>query len=216
MLPVLCVVGRTGSAVTEVTESLAHELAAKGSRVAVIVESKEPLKTRGLPAGADHYTQAGAEHVAVCSEDAVISWRRVEQQPSLDELVWDLRDEYDLVLAQGFRHSSSLKVEVHKAEENDELLCHKNELLAIAGDRPEGLDLPTFPLDDMSGLAELARRRFTTTEPGEDAALFIDGVRLPLHLFVRKMVAGTVLGMVRALKGVDEPKSVVITVRTRR
>lgn len=215
MLPVLCIVGRTGPAVAEVTESLARELSARGSRVAVIVESKEPVKTRGLPAGADHYARAGAALVAVCADDAVLSWRRVKEQPSLDELVWELRDEYDVVLAQGFRHSSALKVEVRRAEEGD-LLCHKNELLAVVGDRPEGLDLPAFPTGDMGGLAELVQRRFSTGEPGEDAALFIDGVRLPLHLFVRKMVASTVLGMVRALKGVDEPKNVVITVRTRR
>ena len=144
------------------------------------------------------------------------SSRRAKEEPSLDELVWEIRDDYDIVLADGFRHSSYLKVEVHHAGEGEGLLCHKNELLAVVGDKPQGLDIPTFAEDDLAGLAELVRRRFLTPEPGEDAALFIDGVRLPLALFVRKMVASTVLGMVRALKGVEEPKSVVVAVKTRK
>jgi len=154
--------------------------------------------------------------VIISAPGTVTTVRRAKEEPSLDELVWEMRDEYDLVLADGFRHSSFLKVEAHRAGEGEGLLCHKNELLAVVGDRPAGLDIPTFADDDLSGLTELVRRRFLVAEPGEDAALFIDGVRLPLALFVRKIVATTVLGMVRSLKGVEEPKSIVVAVKTRK
>ena len=145
---------------------------------------------------------------------SVTSVRRVDEEPSLDELVWELRDEYDIVLAEGFRHSSFLKLEAHRAADGD-LLCHKNELLAIAGDRPEGVDVPSFAIDDFVGMADLIRRRFLAAEPGEDAALFVDGVRVPLALFVRQIVAGSIMGMVRPLKGVENPRSVVVSVRKR-
>ena len=214
MPPVLCIVGRAGA--QAVVEALVRELTAKGLRVAVIAESKEePAVDRVSPVTAA-YAAAGAELLVLISPAAVTSSRRVEQEPSLDELVWEIRDDYDIVLADGFRESSNLKVEVHRAEEGEELLCYKNELLAVVGDKPQRLDLPAFAADDLAGLADLVRRRFLTPEPGEDAALFIDGVRLPLALFVRKMMASTVLGMVRALKGVEDPKSVVVAVRKRR
>ena len=216
MPPVLCIVGRAGGGAQAVVEGLVRELTAKGLHVAVIAESKEePTLDRVSPVTAA-YAAAGGELLVLVSPAAVTSSRRVEQEPSLDELVWEIRDDYDIVLADGFRQSSYLKVEVHHAEEGEDLLCYKNELLAVVGDKPQGLDLPAFTADDLAGLADLVRRRFLTPEPGEDAALFIDGVRLPLALFVRKMMASTVLGMVRALKGVGDPKSVVVAVRKRR
>ncbi|MGA2285361.1 MAG: molybdopterin-guanine dinucleotide biosynthesis protein MobB [Dehalococcoidia bacterium] len=205
MPPVLCIVGRERDTARQLVEGLVRELAASGVRVAVAVEADR------APAGG--YMAAGSEMTIVRAPGILLSMRRLREEPSLDELVWEMRDDYDLVLADGFRNSSYLKLEVRR--EDAELLCHKNELLAIAGDKPPELDIPAFAVDDFARIADLVRRRFLTHEPGEDAALFIDGVRLPLALFVRKIVAGTVMGMVRPLKGVDDPKSVVITVRRR-
>jgi molybdopterin-guanine dinucleotide biosynthesis protein MobB len=213
MPPVLCVVGRPGSGSQAVVEGLVRELTAKGVRVATAIEAAEPLTPPSKAAA--EYLAAGSEMTIVRAPGSVASIRRVDDEPSLDELVWEMRDDYDLVLADGFRRSSYLKLEVHRAEGGDDLLCHKNELLAIAGDRPANVDVPAFAVDDFARMADLVRRRFLTQEPGEDATLFIDGVRLPLALFVRKIVASTVLGMVRPLKGVDDPKSVVVAVRRR-
>jgi molybdopterin-guanine dinucleotide biosynthesis protein MobB len=208
-------VGRSKNTSQAVVLGLVRELTAKGVRVATAIEDTQapPLDTLSTPAGA--CMNAGSEMTIVRAPGSVTSLRRTDDEPSLDELVWEMRDDYDLVLADGFRRSSYLKLEVHRAEDGEELLCHKNELLAIAGDKPPGLDLPAFAVDDFPRLADLVRRRFLTQEPGEDAALFIDGVRLPLALFVRKIVASTILGMVRPLKGVDDPKSVVVTVKRR-
>ena len=213
MPPVLCVIGRPGSGSQAVVEGLVRELSAKGVRVATAVEAAEPPAPPSK-AAAD-YVAAGSAMTVVRAPGSVASLRRTDDEPSLDELVWEMRDDYDLVLADGFRHSSYLKLEVHRAEDGDELLCHKNELLAIAGDKPSSVDLPVFAVDDFWRMADLVRRRFLTQEAGEDATLFIDGVRLPLALFVRKIVASTVLGMVRPLKGVDDPKSVVVAVKRR-
>ena len=213
MPPVLCVVGRPGSGSQAIVEGLVRELTAKGVRVATAIEAIEAPAP--LSKAAADYMDAGSEMTVVRAPGSVTSIRRVDDEPSLDELVWEMRDDYDLVLADGFRRSSYLKLEVHRAQDGDDLLCHKNELLAIAGDKPEGLDVPAFAGDDFPRMTVLVRRRFLTQEPGEEAALFIDGVRLPLALFVRKIVASAVLGMVRPLKGVDDPKSVVVTVKRR-
>jgi molybdopterin-guanine dinucleotide biosynthesis protein B len=199
--------------VQAVVEGLLRELKAHGVRVATAVEATEPPALEGLSKAAGGYLAAGSEMTIVRAPGAVASLRRVDDEPSLDELVWEMRDDHDLVLADGFRTSSYLKLEIRRGDEA--LLCHKNELLAIAGDKPPELDIPAFAVDDFVRMAELVRRRFLTTEPGEDAALFIDGVRLPLALFVRKIVASTIMGMVRPLKGVDDPKSVVVAVRRR-
>jgi molybdopterin-guanine dinucleotide biosynthesis protein MobB len=211
--PVLCVVGRDSAGVRTVVEGLVRELTAKGVRVATAVEAGEAAAIERLSDAAGCYLAAGSEMTIVRAPGSLVSVRRLDDEPSLDELVWEMRDDYDLVLADGFDRSSYLKLEVHLGD--GELLCHKNELLAIAGDKPAGLDVPAFAADDFTRMAELVRRRFLTQESGEDAALFIDGVRLPLALFVRKIVASTIMGMVRPLKGVEDPKSVVVAVRRR-
>ncbi len=216
MLPVLCVVGRPGSGSAAVVEGLVRDLTGKGTRVAVIAQDDRAASLDALSPEAARYAAAGSEMVTISAPGTVATVRQVKEEPSLDEMVWEMRDEYDIVLADGFQHSSFPKLEVHRASEGEGLLCHKNELLAVVGDRPAGLDIPSFADDDLSGLTELVRRRFLVAEPGEDAALFIDGVRLPLALFARKIVATTVLGMVRSLKGVEEPKSIVIAVKTRK
>jgi len=202
--PVLCIVGRDRASTRQVVERLVRELAAKGVRVATAVEAET------APAGG--YMTAGSEMTIVKAPGILFSMRRLHDKPSLDDLIWEMREDYDILLADGFRNSSYLKLEVRLDEA--ELLCHKNELLAIAGDKPPELDIPAFAVDDFARMADLVRRRFLTQEPGEDAALFIDGVRLPLALFVRKIVASTVMGMVRPLKASD-PKSVVVAVRRR-
>ena len=213
MPPVLCVVGRPDAGSQAVVEGLVRELTGKGVRVATAIEANEAPGP--LSKAAADYMAAGSDMTIVRSPGCVASTRRSDDEPSLDELIWEMRDDYDLVIADGFRRSSYLKLEVHRVSEGDDLICHRNELLAIAGDKPATVDIPAFAVDDFPRMAELVRRRFLTQEPGEDATLFIDGVRLPLALFVRKIVASTVLGMVRPLKGVDDPKSVVVAVRRR-
>ena len=212
----LCIVGRSKPDAAVVIKGLLQELADKGVRVAVITQDDKAIPLDSISPDVARFVAAGSETVIVSAPGMVTTLRRVEEEPSLDELVWEMRDDYDLVLVDGFRHSSFPKVEVHHVSEGEELICHKNELLAIVGDKPAGMDIPTFDDNDLSGLAKLTRERFLVAEPGEDAALFIDGVRLPLAMFVRKMVAGIVLGMVRTLKGVEDPKSVVVTVKTRK
>ncbi len=215
MPPVLCIVGRSASDRGAVIEGLVRELATQNVRVAVIARGRKGPRLDRVAKAAGRYASAGSEMVMLSSPDTVTTMRRVEEEPPLDALVWELRDEYDIVLVDGFRHSSYPKLEAHRAAEGEELLCHKNELLAVVGDRPPGIDILSFAADDFPSLAKLIRQRFLVVEPGEDAALFIDGVRLPLALFVRKLLSSTVLGIVHALKGVDDPKSVIVAVKRR-
>ncbi|MDI6858076.1 MAG: molybdopterin-guanine dinucleotide biosynthesis protein MobB [Dehalococcoidia bacterium] len=213
MEPVVCVVARNREDAPPVVEALLRELTAKGLKLATIVEEKRDFATEGLSETTARYQTAGCDAVIMRGPRSVASVRRLTDELPLDALVWEMRDEYDVILADGFRHASYPKIEIRRPDE--ELLCHKNELLAVIGERPEEIDIPSFAASNLAPLADLIRRRFMTSEVSEDAALFIDGVRLPLHLFVRKMVASTILGMVRALKGVEDPKSVVVAVKRR-
>jgi molybdopterin-guanine dinucleotide biosynthesis protein B len=216
MPPVVCVVGRDGSGKTRIIEGIAREMKARGYRVATVACSTEGPGLASVTKDAERYASAGSDMIVVGSPDAVTCVRRVEEEASLDELIWTVGEEYDLVLAEGFRESGFPKIEVQRTAVAGDLICRKDELLALASDTPFDIDAPRFGLEDAAGLADLIEAQVLPTVLPEDASVYVDGVHLPIALFVRKMVASTVIGMLCNLKGVSRPRSMRVVVRLRR
>ena len=216
MPPVVCVLGRDGSGKTRVIEGIARELKARGHRLATVARSAEGPALECVTKDAERYASAGSDMIVVSSPDAVTCVRLVDEEVSLDELLWMVGEEYDLVLAEGFRESGFPKIEVHRAAVGGGLICRKDELLALASDTPFDIDVPRFGLEDAAGLADLIEEKVLPTVLEEDASVYVDGIHLPIALFVRKMVANTVIGMLRNLKGVNRPRSLRVIVRLRR
>jgi molybdopterin-guanine dinucleotide biosynthesis protein B len=216
MPPVVCVLGRDGSGKTRVIEGIARELKARGHRLATVARSAEGPALECVTKDAERYASAGSDMIVVGSPDAVTCVRLVDEEVSLDELLWMVGEEYDLVLAEGFRESGFPKIEVHRAAVGGGLICRKDELLALASDTPFDIDVPRFELEDAAGLADLIEEKVLPTVLEEDASVYVDGIHLPIALFVRKMVANTVIGMLRNLKGVNRPRSLRVIVRLRR
>jgi len=216
MPPVVCVVGQDGAGKTRVIEGIAREMKARGYRLATVARDAEGPALECVTKDAERYAAAGSEMIVVASPDAVTSVRRVNEEVSLDELIWMVGEEYDLVLAEGFRESGFPKIEVHRAAVGGGLICRKDELLAIASDTPLDVAVPQFGLEDAAGLTSLIEEKVLPTVLEEDASVYVDGVRLPIALFVRQMVANTVAGMVSNLKGVGRPRSLRVEVRLRR
>jgi molybdopterin-guanine dinucleotide biosynthesis protein B len=210
------VVGRDGSGKTRIIEGVAREMKARGHRVATVARSAEGPALESVTKDAERYASAGSDVIVVASPDAITCVRRVDEEASLDELIWTVGEEYDLILAEGFRESGFPKIEVHRAAVGGGLICRKDELLAVASDTPFDIDVPQFRLDDATGLADLIEAEVLPTVLSEDASVYVDGVHLPIALFVRKMVASTIIGMLRNLKGVSQPRSLRVVVRLRR
>jgi molybdopterin-guanine dinucleotide biosynthesis protein B len=213
---VVCVVGRDGSGKTRIIEGIARELKARGHRVATVARSAEGPALDCVTKDAERYAAAGSDMIVVASPDAVTCVRRVDEEVSLDELIWMVGQEHDLVLVEGFRESGFPKIEVHRAALGGGLICRRDELLALASDTPFDIDVPRFGLEDAAGLADLVEAKVLPTVLEEDASVYVDGIHLPIALFVRKMVANTVIGMLRNLKGVNRPRSLRVIVRLRR
>ena len=219
MPPVVCVVGRDGSGKTRIIEGIAREIKARGHRVATVARSAQGPALECVTRDAERYAAAGSDMIVVASPDAVTCVRRVDEEVSLDELIWTVGEEYDLVLAEGFRESGFPKIEVHRSAVGGGLICRSDELLAVASDAPfdiDAINVPRFGLEDAAGLADLIETKVLPTVLSEDASVYVDGIHLPIALFVRKMVANTVIGMLRNLKGVSKPRSLRVVVRLRR
>lgn len=159
-IPLICVVGRSNVGKTTLLEKLIPALKRRGYRVATIKHHSHPGFQMDQP-GKDtwRHAQAGSDHVVIAAPDKVASIRRVEQEPTLDELAALITD-VDIILTEGYKRSDKLKIEVVRAERSPEPICTPEELVALATDVPVPLEVPQFGLEDAEGLAGLLEERF--------------------------------------------------------
>jgi molybdopterin-guanine dinucleotide biosynthesis protein MobB len=160
-IPVLCIVGRSGSGKTTMLEKLIPELKRRGYRVATIKHHFQPGFEIDQP-GKDswRHAQAGSDHVILVAPDKVASIRRVDQEPTLDEIAATIQG-VDIILAEGYKWAAKPKIEVVRAARSTEIVSPPEDLLAIVSDLalPVG-DVPRFDLEDGPGLADLIESHF--------------------------------------------------------
>lgn len=138
--------------------------------------------------------------------------KQTNHDSSLEEIAQLIGDDFDIILAEGYKNSSMPKIEVHRKVLGEELLCDANELIAIATD--EHLDVPVWQcsLDDTIKLADFMEQAFLS-ESKEEATLFVNDSHIPLSPFVRSFVSETVKGMVSTLKGVETLNKIDLWIR---
>jgi len=197
--PIVCFVGRSRSGKTTFLEKLIPELVARGHRVGVV--KHEPGKdTRRL-------NEAGAWRVVLSSPRDFAVFGHVEAELPLAEAAERYLGDVEIVLAEGYKRSDHLKVEICRAERSRELLCTPEELLAVVSDLRFDLPCPQFDLDDVEGVADLLEERFLrrppASPPAVEVSLRVDGQEVSLKPFVQAMLAGAVRGLLAGLKSTE-------------
>ncbi len=152
---VVCIVGRSKSGRTTLLEKLVREMKQRGYRVGTVKHHSHPGFELDRP-GKDtwRHAEAGSDHVVIAAPDKVASIRRVDREPTLDEITATMTD-VDVVLTEGYLRSGRYKIEVVRAARATEPICEPGELLALATDLPLDCGVPRFDLDDAAGLADL-------------------------------------------------------------
>ena len=213
MIPIVCVVGKSGVGKTYVMERLVAELKGRGYRVATIKHSASGFDIDHEGKDTWRFARAGSDTVAISSPQKVAIIRKVEHDHTLAELQRYIGPDFDIILAEGFKQDKAPKIEVHRKEFGPDLLCTKEELLAIATDEKLKMDVPQYSLEDASGLAELIEKRFFDREKEDAVMLFVNEEMIPVNPFVRSIITKTLAGMVSALKKVSQATSIDISIR---
>jgi molybdopterin-guanine dinucleotide biosynthesis protein B len=153
-------VGRSDVGKTTLLEKLIPELKRRGYRVATVKHHAHPGFEIDQP-GKDtwRHARAGSDHVVIAAPDKVAAIRRVDREPTLDEIVAAIND-VDIILTEGYKRADKPKIEVVRAARSREPICAPDELLAIVSDVTVPFDVPRFELDDVKGLADLIEARF--------------------------------------------------------
>jgi len=154
-IPVISIVGRSQSGKTTLLEALIPELKRRGYRVATIKHHSHPGIDFDRP-GKDtwRHAQAGSDYVVIAAPDKVASIRRMEREPTLDEIVAAI-DFVDIILTEGYKETGKHKIEVVRAQRSTEPLCAPDELVALVTDVAVPYPVPRFGLEDAAGLADL-------------------------------------------------------------
>ncbi|MEI9478722.1 MAG: molybdopterin-guanine dinucleotide biosynthesis protein B [Deltaproteobacteria bacterium] len=211
MIPIVSIVGKSDSGKTTLIEKLLPELTRRGYRIATIKHDTHGFEVDREGKDSWRHKQAGAHTVIISSPRKVALIRDVEKDLTLEELRGRLIQDVDLIISEGYKKDVQPKIEIFRKEVHQELLCTADDhLVAIVSNQPFNIGVPCFDLDDMKGLGDFIERTFLKQEKGRTVSLRVNGKAVPLTSFVSDFVAGTVGGMVSALKGCANPEEIEI------
>lgn len=150
------VVGWKNSGKTTMVVELVRHFTAKGIKVATIKHAHHNVDIDQPGKDSWRHRNAGASAVllATAKRLMLVEEFRGAPEPPLEDLFKRL-PAADLVLVEGFKRDRHPKLEVSRSATGASLLAAEDpSVVALAADyKPEGLDLPTFDLDDIRGVA---------------------------------------------------------------
>jgi molybdopterin-guanine dinucleotide biosynthesis protein MobB len=211
MPPVVSIVGKSKSGKTTLIEKLIRELKSRGYGVATIKHS--PQESDFDEPGKDswRHIQAGSDTTAVSSPDKVVMIKPIAQEATIDEVVNLLGEDYDIILAEGFKRGSTPKIEVHR-KDSGALIEGLKKLIAVVTDEPLETRVRQFSPEDIGALVDLLEKGFIKPQ-SERISLYVNNMPVTLTLFPRQFISNVVLAIASCLKGVGEIRNLKIFVK---
>jgi molybdopterin-guanine dinucleotide biosynthesis protein MobB len=162
--PLVCFVGHKNSGKTSFIESLTALLTTRGLRVACIKHDTHGFSIDREGTDTWRFSQAGAARVIISAPGRAAMLERVDGERGLDELRRLAGNDVDIVFAEGFKRSAADKIEVHGDDDPEDLICPRDELLAVITDRaiPDAR-LRSFGHGDIEAVACLIEDRYGMT-----------------------------------------------------
>jgi molybdopterin molybdotransferase len=165
--PIVSIVGRSESGKTLLMEQLIGEFKRRRYRIAALkhshcgdIEIDQPGKDTWK------FAQAGSDAVCISSPRKFAFIKNSDHDLRADEVLPIFGNEFDLVLVEGFKKSNLPKIEVHRKELGDDLLCSPEELSAIVTDGPldtplaDNYKLPILSWADTAAIADFIEQNF--------------------------------------------------------
>jgi len=157
-------IARSGTGKTTLLEKVIAELKRRGYRVGSLKHSAYRFDIDHPGKDSYRMTAAGADTMLIASPEKLALVKKHARASPLEELLTTYFSDVDIVLTEGFKKSVLPKIEVHRKERGEDLLCRGKEndpaLLAVASDEPLDLDVPVLDLNDPGAVADFLEKRF--------------------------------------------------------
>jgi molybdopterin-guanine dinucleotide biosynthesis protein MobB len=164
--PIVSIVAKSGTGKTTLLEKLIAEMKRRGYKVGAVKHDAHSFNIDREGKDSWRLTQAGADSMLITSPDklAMVKQYQADQEPTLAETVATYCDDVDIVLTEGFKRSTMPKIEVHRQDRSEKLLCRDDEydptLIAVASDSSLEVDVPLFDINDAQGLCDLIVKQY--------------------------------------------------------
>ena len=163
MPPIVAIIGKSKSGKTTLIEKMILELKRKGYRVATIKHTFHKVSIDKAGKDSWRHIQAGSEATAISSSNNVVVIKPVTENMDPCNIAHLLGEDYDIILAEGFKHSNIPKIEVHRKEIGPPLNAIRG-LIAIATNEPLETTTRQFALQDIKGLTDFLESSFIKSQ----------------------------------------------------
>lgn len=218
MSSIVTFIGWHDSGKTTLVCQVVSHLKDMGYRVAVIKSSSESGIHFDRP-GTDtsKHREAGADSVMFVGPDQMVL-QTGGSDLSLRTLAHRYFPDVDIVIGEGFKSARKIaKIEVTRNQEQM-LRNEVHGVIAVATDIEDIVGDYIFRLNESREIAQFIEKRFLlqSSKRMEQAALLINGHKVPLKDFVQESLAATVHGFVSSLKFVDEIEEIELRIRLKK
>jgi molybdopterin-guanine dinucleotide biosynthesis protein MobB len=214
MLPVVAIVGNSGSGKTTIVEKLIVELKARGYRLAAVKHAGETIDLD--PPGKDtwRFSQAGSPTTVISSPAKITIFKSIDHDPSLEETLMSIGEGYDLVLMEGFKKSKAPRIEVYRGTDAKGMACPESDLSAAISDSKLPIKIPQFRPSDIGGIADFIEKEIIGKAPS-DIEVVVNGKKIFMKPFVKNIIGSSIIAMLSSLKTVGIIRSVIISIRNK-
>jgi len=162
--PAVTFVANSGTGKTTLVEQVIAGLVARGWTVGALKHDAHRFEIDKPGKDTWRMTAAGATLTAISSAEKSALIRQHQLEPTLDELLAPFVGSVDILITEGFKRSALPKIEVHRAELQQPLLCRgacdDPALVAVASNTALELDVPRLPLDTPEAVVDFIEARF--------------------------------------------------------
>ena len=215
MRSIISIVGKSHSGKTTLLEKLIAELKRRGYKIAIVKHSHHKDDLDVAEKDTWRFTKAGSELSAINSLDHLAIYRHMDDffdpQDISNYVLWD----YDIILTEGFKGSSYPKIEVHRAEQGNDLVSDPKLLLGVVTDEPLDVNVPQFSREDVSGIADIIEKKIAADKNKMDMDLVINDTTIPVTPQLKDTLTRTLSAMIPELQKNGELKSLHISMRSK-
>jgi molybdopterin-guanine dinucleotide biosynthesis protein MobB len=147
----------SGTGKTTLLEKVIRELKNRGYKVGAMKYDSHGFDID--KPGKDSYRMAaaGADTVVLASGEKLAMIKRHDTVPSIEDVLGKYFLDEDIVIVEGFKRSDLPKIEVHRRETGNMLICrgeyHDPNLVAVVSNSTLELDVPLYDIEDIAGIA---------------------------------------------------------------
>ena len=159
-IPVITFIGDSGSGKTTLLEKLIPELKRMGYRIGTVKHHSHAGFDIDQP-GKDswRHARAGSDYVVIAAPDKIASYRPVEKEPTLEEIVSQITG-VDIILVEGYRAAGKPSIQIMRGDLGIRPLITPDQLVAVAANVELQAPVPVLNLDDPQSIAIFIRDRF--------------------------------------------------------